>query len=168
MNVLVRAAYRIAARGLRIWARLVHPTLHGAAVLVRSGDHVLTVRTSYQSWLTVPGGRVGRREQPLAAARRELREEAGLDVDEAALRPLAELVCHHSNVEDHVSFFEWRVPAARPTARIDQREIVAASWLSEAELLEHKLWPPLRALLERDRDLRVRGLGGTLSEPRKP
>lgn len=152
MNALVRAAYRLAARGLRIWARLAHPTLQGAAVVVRSGDHVLTVRTSYQSWLTVPGGRVGRRERPLAAACRELQEEAGLDVGEDALRPLGELVCDHSNVEDHVSFFEWRAAGARPEARIDRREIIEAAWLTEAEILEHKLWPPLRMLLERERD----------------
>jgi ADP-ribose pyrophosphatase YjhB (NUDIX family) len=152
VNALVRAAYRLAARGLRIWARLAHPTLHGAAVVVRSGDHVLTVRTSYQSWLTVPGGRVGRRERPLAAARRELGEEAGLEVAEDGLLALGELVCDHSNVEDHVSFFEWRPAGPRPEARIDRREIIEAAWLTEDEILEHKLWPPLRMLLERERE----------------
>ena len=54
----------------------------GTAVVVEDGHgHVLLVEHSYRGNPGLPGGMLGWREMPQDCARRELREEVGLDVD---------------------------------------------------------------------------------------
>jgi 8-oxo-dGTP diphosphatase len=60
------------------------PSFHVGAICVveRADGHMLLVRQSYRrgGW-GFPGGLLGRREEPADAARRELREELGIDVE---------------------------------------------------------------------------------------
>ncbi len=60
------------------------PSFHVGAICVveRADGHMLLVRQSYRrdGW-GFPGGLMRRREEPADAARRELREELGIDVE---------------------------------------------------------------------------------------
>ncbi|MEX0730945.1 MAG: NUDIX domain-containing protein [Aquisalimonadaceae bacterium] len=56
--------------------------IHG---LLRHGDALLLVRPPTANWLELPGGGIEDGESPVAALRRELREEAGICIDEALL-----------------------------------------------------------------------------------
>jgi len=52
-----------------------------AGVLIRNEkDEVLMVTPSYKSFLDIPGGYVEQGETPVVAARREVKEEIGLDI----------------------------------------------------------------------------------------
>jgi 8-oxo-dGTP diphosphatase len=147
-DALWRAAHRAAAWLWDTRNFLLRPRITGAIVLVRVGGELLLIRPSYRAWYTVPGGRVGRGEDPLLAAARELHEEVGIAVAPAALRALGEFVVHHSHVEDHVHAFELRLEA-KPEVRIDLREVVWAGFHGEGALAELHLWPVLEVVLGR-------------------
>jgi 8-oxo-dGTP pyrophosphatase MutT (NUDIX family) len=88
---LRRLGYRAAWCGLRAWWLLRRPRTDGVKVVLRDGDHVLFVRHAYgdrRSW-ALPGGGVKRNEDPHLAARREAREELGVDTD--AWTPVADV-----------------------------------------------------------------------------
>ena len=145
---LARGIVRSGARAIALYNRVFHPHVRGAGVFVRCGDRLLLVRSTYQTWWGLPGGRVGRLEEPRAAAARELREETGLSVAPAELTSLGELELAHSHIHDHVSFFELRC-ASEPALQCDGAEIAELRWLREHELRTLKLWPPLREWLAR-------------------
>lgn len=142
-----RGAMRLAWLGKRTWWWIRRPTVHGAAVVVRVGPRILLVRNSYQPRLTLPGGRMRRGEDPAAAAARELREEVGLHVEPARLRPLLDRVFPHSGMRNRVALFELRL-AAEPALAIDRREVVEARLATPAEARREALWPPLARWLE--------------------
>ena len=145
-DALWRFLHRVAAA---LWdARnfVLRPAIAGAAVLVRVGDELLLIQTSYRPWYGVPGGGVRRGEEPRLAAARELREEVGIAVAPDALRALGEFVVHHTFIEDHVHAFELRLEA-HPPLRVDRREVVWAGFRSEASLGGLPLWPARPALL---------------------
>src|SRR5215210_5985569 len=75
-----RLAYRVGFRLARVWWRLRRPDHDGAVVAVWLDGRILAVQQSYRSNLSWPGGGIRRGEEPREAARRELREELGLDV----------------------------------------------------------------------------------------
>lgn len=145
-DALWRLLHRVAARLYDARNFVIRPRVTGAVVLVRVGGELLLVRSSYRAWYTVPGGRVGWGEDPLAAALRELAEEVGLAAAPDALRALGEFVVHHSNLEDHVHAFELRLDAP-PALRIDSREIVWAGFHAERALASLPLWPALPPIL---------------------
>ncbi len=77
---LHRAALRLAHAVRRRWWRIAKVRLQGCRVLAFDAQgRVLLIRHSYGSgnWM-LPGGGLGHREDPLAAALRELAEETGL------------------------------------------------------------------------------------------
>jgi 8-oxo-dGTP pyrophosphatase MutT (NUDIX family) len=145
---LARFVMRSGARAIALYNRALHPRVRGVGVFVRHQDRVLLVRSTYQSWWGLPGGRVDRREEPRAAAARELREEAGLSVAPDALSLLGELELEHNHIRDHVSFFELRCER-EPSVHCDGIEIAELHWVRDAELGSRTLWPPLREWLRR-------------------
>jgi ADP-ribose pyrophosphatase YjhB (NUDIX family) len=147
---LARFLMRSGARAIALYNRAFHPHVRGVGVFVRHGDRVLLVRSTYQSWWGLPGGRVNRGEEPRSAAARELREETDLAVAPASLTPLGELQLEHNHIHDHVSFFELRCER-EPSVRCDGIEIAELRWAREEQLSELRLWPPLRAWLARPR-----------------
>lgn len=141
---LARFVFRAAARAIAFYNRAFHPRVRGAGVFVHHGDRILLVRSTYQSWWGLPGGRVDRGEEPIAAAARELREEAALSVAPEAFTHLGDLELEHNNIHDHVSFFELRCER-EPAVACDGVEIAELRWANEEELRALKLWPPLAA-----------------------
>jgi 8-oxo-dGTP pyrophosphatase MutT (NUDIX family) len=89
---LHRAGLRLAHAVRRRWWRLAKVRLNGCRVLAfDDAGQVMLIRHSYGSgnWM-LPGGGIGRGENPLAAALRELGEEAGCTLVEARLLAVVE------------------------------------------------------------------------------
>ena len=88
-----------------------------------------------------------RGEQPRAAARRELREELGLEVGPDHLVLAREMMVERNFRREHVRVFELRLDE-EPVLRIDNREIVAARFVEPRALLAEAVLPPfIRAYL---------------------
>ena len=80
---LRRLGYRAAFAGLRTWWAVRRPHTRGVkCILRRDGGEVLFVRHTYGGgeW-ELPGGSPRPREPPADTARREGREELGIDLD---------------------------------------------------------------------------------------
>ncbi len=141
---LERLGFRTAHAGLRAWWFVRRPHGHGVKCVLRApgGDgraDVLFVRHAYgdrAEW-QLPGGGIGRREDPLAAALREAHEELGVDLDNMRSLGVVEDTGHHKRVTLHC--FEADVDPAGLTVR----------W---AEIEEVRWAPP-------DRPPRPYGLG---------
>jgi 8-oxo-dGTP pyrophosphatase MutT (NUDIX family) len=146
-DALYRIALRIAWLGLRSYALLARPRMRGVAVLVCCDDRILLIRNSYRPGLAVPGGRARRREEPVAAAVRELREETGIGCRPENLSSLGVHVVRYSHMEDHVHFFELRC-SQEPQLRVDRREVVWGGFCTREAARQLALWPPLRVLLD--------------------
>lgn len=76
-----RSAYRAASRLLAAYRFVRRPTVRGVRCALLRGGEVLLVRHTYgdRRW-ALPGGLMRRGEAPEATARREIREELGLDI----------------------------------------------------------------------------------------
>ncbi|MDQ4071183.1 MAG: NUDIX domain-containing protein [Actinomycetota bacterium] len=85
VQALLFAGYKRLPKWARVFlVRRATPSFHVGAMCVveRADGHLLLVRQSYRrgGW-TFPGGLLGRGEEPADAARRELSEELGIDVE---------------------------------------------------------------------------------------
>lgn len=78
-----RLGYRLAFLVLQVWWFVRRPHTAGVKVLIRRGDEALFVRHTYgnrAAW-ELPGGGLRTGETTHEAARREVREELGLGID---------------------------------------------------------------------------------------
>ena len=136
-----RLAYRVGFRIARLRWRLRRPDHDGAVVAVWLGGRVLAVQQSYRTNPSWPGGGIRRGEEPREAARRELREELGLEVAPDDLVLAREMSCEWDFRHERVRVFELRLDA-EPVLRIDNREIVAARFVEPRALLAEEGLPP--------------------------
>ena len=122
MNSLLQIAYRI-----KSWIyRRFRVRTHGVKVMVFNGSgHLLLVRHSYgdTSQHLIPGGGIRPFEKSPAAARREIREEVGLEVDR--LKFVASYYSDAEGKRDSVDLFT-AFSDSRPTS--DSREIEEANF----------------------------------------
>jgi 8-oxo-dGTP diphosphatase len=140
---LYRLIYRHGFRMARLWWRLTQPRHTGALVMIWCQDKVLLVRASYLQGWTAPGGGIEHGELPVNAAVREVREELGVRLNAKGLR-LALVVEHYWNHRhDSVHLFEAQL-SQRPAIKLDNREIVAAQFVTLAEARTFELGPHLR------------------------
>ena len=118
-----RKLYRLADWARRRWWRIRKPRRHSAHVIAfDEAGRVLLVRHSYGRpvW-TIPGGGVGRREDPADAAAREFREELGCALTGlVALEPSEHEVSGSRDLQHGFAARLAGVPVA------DKREIVDA------------------------------------------
>jgi 8-oxo-dGTP diphosphatase len=84
VHVLVLRIYRRLPAGVRRWLiRVVSPsfTVGAICLIEREDDAVLLVRQVYRARWGLPGGLLKRREDPVAAVRREVLEEIGVEIE---------------------------------------------------------------------------------------
>jgi ADP-ribose pyrophosphatase YjhB (NUDIX family) len=127
--------------------------LEGAHGLVRN-EHgeILLIRPIFppREW-NLPGGKVGKRETPQAAAAREVREETGIEVE---VERCLLVDAHRSRSTDFI--FACRVLGGR--LRPQPEEILEARWVTEGEIaaLEPRLARLLTLLPAADEGTRFR------------
>lgn len=117
----------------RIWRQWAKPRLRGVSVvLVNDTGQVLLLRHSYGKphW-ALPGGGLSRSESPDQGAKREVREELGLDIGELA--PLGELDETINGAPHHAYVFYAGI-LAQPQP--DQREVIEARFFALDSLPE--------------------------------
>ena len=126
-RVLLVQAHRVRL----VWWRIRKPLLLGCRVLAfDDAGRVLLVRHSYGSgrWL-LPGGGIGRGETPLAAALRELAEEAA-----CALEDPREIAVIEEPLAGTVNRVHIVAGQARGQPHPDGREIIAAAFFALDDL----------------------------------
>jgi 8-oxo-dGTP diphosphatase len=146
LNRMIRLSYRVAYLVLRAWWFLRRPQTHGACVALWHGGEVLMVRTSYRDCYSLPGGFVGRHESTEQAARRELLEELGIDLQGRPLKLAWSGTLPFESRGDSVDIWEASVEQI-PDLTVSGREIVWAGWLSPSDALMLRLLPHIAAYL---------------------
>jgi 8-oxo-dGTP pyrophosphatase MutT (NUDIX family) len=130
---VLRRLYRVAWRGLQLRHLLIPGSGRGVKCVLTHREHVLLVRHNYGRRTTwyLPGGGVHRRESPLHAAEREMREELGV----ADLR-WRELTTWDTRLERiSVTLTALHAELADPArVRPDPVEIAEARWFARADL----------------------------------
>lgn len=126
-----RVAIRCAYVGLRVYWFVARPKVVGVKCVVKHDDDVLLVRHTYgrRSW-DLPGGTVKRRELPIEAARREMREELGRRIED--WQDLGVLYITTNHHRDNLHMFEAQL--ADPELDIDLTELAEASWFRRDDL----------------------------------
>jgi 8-oxo-dGTP diphosphatase len=154
MDALFRLAYRGAYRMMRMYWRLANPRTHGALVLIWNDGKVLLVKNSYVDYHSAPGGYVHDGENSRDAAARELREETGIKITPADLKPALDRWHDWEGKREHIEIFELETDQL-PDIHVDNREVVSATFYPPEEALALTVFPPLREVIAR----RVPGSG---------
>ena len=120
-RVMLRLAYRLRRRALRLFK----PDLASVSIiLTNQQDQLLLVRHSYgpQGW-ALPGGGLGRKEDPWWGIRREIREELQCEVQALDLIGTFEETLSGAR---HTAYLFAARPLDEP--RADGRELLEARW----------------------------------------
>ena len=111
------------------------PDIHvSAAVIVDEAGRVLVVRKQGTSMFMQPGGKPEPGETPAQTLIRELDEELGLVLDEAALRPLGTFVSAAANEPGHRVIAEAFATSIDPASVTVQAELAELRWITPADL----------------------------------
>lgn len=135
---LLKAYYAISAKSSRLtlgWLRLlsrVAPTVRVRVVIINESRDVLLVREVIDPYhWSLPGGGVARRESPVAAARREVREELGLDIAPARFDERGSIVASRNGANYDIVCFVLTIAATEVRAiRASKLEIRELRWVS--------------------------------------
>ncbi|MEA2299890.1 MAG: hypothetical protein QOE44_425 [Solirubrobacteraceae bacterium] len=131
---LKRLVYRVASPVAHGWWSAWRIDHEGCKCVVREGGAVVLVRHTYgdrRRW-DLPGGFIRRGEAPVAAARRELREELGLGLTGAELESLGALSLVIGRRTDTVHYF--RVELADRVLDWDDGELAEVGWFEPTGL----------------------------------
>jgi 8-oxo-dGTP diphosphatase len=142
---LRRLGYRSAHAALRAYWFVRRPRVEGVKCVLTAGEQVLLVRHTYghREW-DLPGGATKRSEPPLTTARREMREELGIDVDDWV--PIGQVFGNDYHRHDAMHCF--RADLRHRELTFDRGEIAAAGWFHRHEL-PRELSPHVREILAR-------------------
>lgn len=117
----------------RLYWFIFRPKTRGVNCIIQFGNKILFIRHSYGSkkW-TIPGGGVERKETFEEAARREVKEEVDIDLNN--IKKIGEYVNNKEYKEDYVQCFLSEVDD--PYFKIDNFEISDAKWATLDEIPE--------------------------------
>ena len=131
-----------------VYLRVTRPR---ARLLISHNDTVLAVKNWHgpRTWI-LPGGGVGRNEDPAQAVIREIHEELGLILEPAAVQYLGLHVSSELGVMVKYHLYSLDL-SSLPKLQINPWEIIAHDWLQVSELKERKsiLGDSVRTWLER-------------------
>jgi 8-oxo-dGTP pyrophosphatase MutT (NUDIX family) len=148
MDACWRLFYRLAYRAARVWWAIRRPAATGANAAIWCEGRLLLLTTSYRAGWHFPGGFVHEGEDPRSAAIRETMEEVGIDLTAVPLSPAIIIECRHEGRTDTNYIFEAQI-SDPGQLKIDNREIVAAAYLSLTEAMGSPTIPSVRTYLER-------------------
>ncbi len=140
LDKAIRRGYRLAYLGLRAWWFVRRPATHGVGVGLWHNGKVLLIRTSYRNCYSLPGGFVRQGEPSEQAARRELREEVGVDLSGRELRLAWSRTLPFESRQDTVDIWEIMLEDV-PGVHITGRELVWAGWVHPTDALGRHLLP---------------------------
>lgn len=139
-----RSALRLADALRKRWWRLRKPLLIGCRVIAFDEvGRIMLIRHSYgsDSWM-LPGGGIGRGEEPILGAMREFAEETGCILVDARLVTITEDPLHGATNRVHVV-----CGTAKGAPKPDGREIVALGFHAP-DALPHDLAPLIAARID--------------------
>ena len=140
LHLLALRTYRRLPRRWRWFVvRRMAPTFTVGSICVveRPDGALLLVRQSYRDGWAFPGGLLRRREDPVAAGRREVREEVGLDI--TTLGEPAVVVDTGRRRVDVIFRARCAEPADSEGLRPQSPEILEVRWFGPPELPELQL-----------------------------
>ena len=128
---LRRLAYRCAYAALWVYRSVAKPALHGVKCVLVDADRILLVRHTYgpNEW-DFPGGGMKRHESPLSAARREMKEELGVDIDDWVA--IGDVLSRFQRTNS--TMYCFRAELNGPQLTLDRGELLAARWFGLDEL----------------------------------
>jgi 8-oxo-dGTP pyrophosphatase MutT (NUDIX family) len=128
---LRRLAFRCAYVVLWVYRSVAKPSLHGVKCVLVDADRILLVRHTYgpAEW-DFPGGGLKRNEAPLAAARREMKEELGIEIDNWLA--IGDVLARFQRTKSTMHCF--RADLSQPQLTLDGGEIRAARWFALQDL----------------------------------
>lgn len=127
--------YRLAC----VWFWIFRSHLNGVFVVIWHDGRFLSVRTSYKTEWSVPGGMLSKGEEWIDAAVREVMEEVGIELTTDDLVYCCD-VQGGMGRNDHAKIFEC-VLAEAPVVTIDNREIVEARFCSPSDARAMRMNP---------------------------
>ena len=156
MKTIINKAYQlfflIAYRILLCTWYLRRPESKGVYIAVWYDGQILLIKNSYKRYFTLPGGGINKKETFVQAAARELREETGIRVDSQKLEFFGPIESKHEYKHDVVYFWEVEL-ADKPTVKVDQREVIWASFMDKDTALNMEISPVVqRYLLEKQKN----------------
>jgi len=128
---LLRLGYRSAYVAMRGWWFVRRPRLDGVKCALTDGGRVLLVRHTYgdRGW-DLPGGSIKRRELPVQAARREMQEELGIEIE--IWIPLGRVLSSMHDGRETMHCFQAELED--PEITIEPGELSAAKWFPRRAL----------------------------------
>lgn len=146
LDRFLQTLYFVAYRAEMAVNFFIRPRVEGAYVAIWQGDRVLLILNSYKSYYTLPCGKIKKGEDPMEAARRELREEVGLDLKPGDLHERFSTVNHSEFKEDHIHLYEAHLDQPAEI-RPDGREVIWAGFRKPEEAVTLPLFPPVMTYL---------------------
>ena len=118
--------------------RQQYPEATVGALVVNEKGEVLIVRSNkWNNKHTVPGGHIELGERAEDAIKREVKEEAGLDVEPIKLLLVQQAIYpkdYHKH--EHFIFMDFICRARTTAVKLDGRELQSYVWISPSDALE--------------------------------
>lgn len=124
MKAIIKFFRPVIIIAMRLLWFITRPKTSGAKVIIRYGNEILLIKTTYGYSYTLPGGGIEKGERPEDAAKREVFEEVGIQLVEVS--PLPSFITYEEYKQDTVYGFYSEVFSKEFT--LDTLEIDVAEW----------------------------------------